>query len=79
MSQRGHIKSGRTHQVSPGLAETGAMTRAVPLLLMRIPLHGATQQSEIILPFAVVCRIPQKNILCLTFGNAQNGQFRPSA
>lgn len=45
MLQRLHIKSGRTQQVSPGLAETGAMTGAVPLLLMRIPLQRATQKS----------------------------------
>jgi len=32
------------------------MTGAVPLLLMRIPLQGATQQSELILP--LVCWVP---------------------
>lgn len=39
MLQGRHINCGGAHQISPGLAEAGAMAWTVPFLLMWVPLH----------------------------------------
>lgn len=41
-----HVKRGRAHQICPSLAEAGAMTGAIPLLLVRIPLHKHAQECQ---------------------------------
>ena len=63
MLQRRHIEGGRAHQICSSLAEAGAMARAVPLLLMWVPLRKHTQDCQAQYPGAGECDLGCTNSL----------------